>query len=331
MTLPPPELLKQDRLVHEAGDVVLDEVVGRAAREHDAVVVLREAVAIRVVDVAVAHDAPVGAREADGHAGSRAVDLDVLHPAIRGVRRRRCRPRFARDSCPAGRPARAGSRCPPTWSPASRPARAGAFCAVLKVQCRGVVSVTRVARDRRDLHALAQAMVGRPLEDGSAVALVHLGRVGLVDEGEVAGVQLRCVRDRDAGGLLHRVLREHGLRARVEGVLQTVSFVVPMARTAPPPWVLTMTVPVDASEPAPRSTTPPGTLIVADTLYVPAASETTWLFPAHRSARPGWRSSRRRSAQRRMAHAVRRAQAGRRRRGQRRSACPRGSRGSTPS
>src|SRR5512140_1632513 len=38
------------------------------------------------------------------------------------------------------------------------------------------------------------------------------------------------------------------------------------------------------SEPAPRSTTPLGTLIVAPTLYVPAASMTTWFFPLQPSS-----------------------------------------------
>ena len=117
-------VVEEDGLVHEARDVVLDEVVGRAAREHDAVVVLPEAVAVRVVDVAVAHDAAVRAGEPDGHARTSCRRPARPSPSSTPRSRRRCRPRSARGSRRAARPARARSRCPPTWSPASRPARA---------------------------------------------------------------------------------------------------------------------------------------------------------------------------------------------------------------
>ena len=60
-------VVEQDGLVHEPRDVVLDEVVGRAAGEYDAVVVLREPVTIRVVDVTVANDAAIRAGQADAH------------------------------------------------------------------------------------------------------------------------------------------------------------------------------------------------------------------------------------------------------------------------
>jgi hypothetical protein len=61
---------------------------------------------------------------------------------------------------------------------------------------------------------------------------------------------------------------------------QTASWIVPMAKTGPP-CVLTRMVPDAAAAPAPRRTTPLGTVIVAETEYVPAASVTTWFFPRH--------------------------------------------------
>src|SRR5580692_6126195 len=53
-----------------------------------------------------------------------------------------------------------------------------------------------------------------------------------------------------------------------------------MARTGPP-CVLTTIVPEAAPEPAPRRTTPLGTWMVDETMYVPGASATTWFLPAH--------------------------------------------------
>ena len=47
-------------------------------------------------------------------------------------------------------------------------------CAVVKVQCRGVVRVTVLPETDAISDSLAQAIVGRPLEDRRAVALVHL-------------------------------------------------------------------------------------------------------------------------------------------------------------
>src|SRR5215468_1066896 len=55
-----------------------------------------------------------------------------------------------------------------------------------------------------------------------------------------------------------------------------------MARTGPP-LVLAIVVPVAASDPAPRSTVPSGTWIVAETVYLPAARATTWFLPLHPS------------------------------------------------
>jgi hypothetical protein len=52
---------------------------------------------------------------------------------------------------------------------------------------------------------------------------------------------------------------------------------VPMDRTGPA--LATMVVPEAASDPAPRSTTPLGTVIVDETEYLPAASITTWFLP----------------------------------------------------
>src|SRR6185436_14804924 len=77
--------VEQDRLVHVADDVVLDEVIGGAAAEDDAVAVGAEAVVGRVVEVAVAHHGAEGAGQRHVHAADGAVGLDVLHPAVGGV------------------------------------------------------------------------------------------------------------------------------------------------------------------------------------------------------------------------------------------------------
>src|SRR5260221_3646154 len=53
---------------------------------------------------------------------------------------------------------------------------------------------------------------------------------------------------------------------------------VPMERTGPP-LVLRTTVPEARSAPAPRNTTPLGTLMVDEPVYVPARRSTTWFLP----------------------------------------------------
>ena len=78
--------IEEDGLVHEADDVVLDEVIRRAAADHDAVAVGAEAVVRRMVKDTVPHDTPIRAREGDMHARVRAIGLHVLYPAVGSVR-----------------------------------------------------------------------------------------------------------------------------------------------------------------------------------------------------------------------------------------------------
>src|SRR5262249_13107194 len=158
------------------GDVVLHQVVGRPAGEHDAVVVLPEAVAVRVVDVAVPDHGSVRPRQADGHARGGAVDLHVLHPAIGRV--------GAVDAAAAlpGVATGAAALHPEALDPRpldggrGHPGHLGAP-GLLEgpVQRRG--QGEGVAGDGGDLDALAHAVVGGALEDRGAVALVHLGVV----------------------------------------------------------------------------------------------------------------------------------------------------------
>ena len=73
---------EHDRLVHVADDVVLDEIVGGATAQDDAVAVVAEAIVGRVVEVRVAHHGAEGTGQRDVHAADGGVGLHVLDPAV---------------------------------------------------------------------------------------------------------------------------------------------------------------------------------------------------------------------------------------------------------
>ena len=78
--------VEEDGLVHVANDVVLDEIVGGATAQDDAVAIRAESVVGRIVKMAVAHDTAEGPGHRNVHAADGAVGLHVLDPAIGRVR-----------------------------------------------------------------------------------------------------------------------------------------------------------------------------------------------------------------------------------------------------
>src|SRR5262249_9304470 len=77
--------VEEDGLVHPPHDVVLHQVVRRAAPQDNSVAIGAETVIGGVVDEAVTHHTAVGPGEGDVHPADGPVGLHVLDPAVGGV------------------------------------------------------------------------------------------------------------------------------------------------------------------------------------------------------------------------------------------------------
>ena len=203
--------VEQDGLVHVADDVVLDQVVGGAAAQDDAVAVARRSRSWPSGGSRLSRTThAVGAGQRDVHAADGAVGLHVLDPAVGGVRDVDAARHLA---VVAGVGAALDGQALDARPAHDRVLRSSRDLREIRARRTGrssaaassSVSVPRGRVDGGDLDALADRAFVDALEV-LAVALLHGRVVHLVDQRQIARGEFAGVRaDGDRRGFLERV------------------------------------------------------------------------------------------------------------------------------